>query len=116
MDRLDSVEESVSQIIGKPVRFVRPAIAPEQLEVELGIVKTCYVDARGISCDSCEFVEACPTHFLGDLKYCICTQTLSDSKAYEKYIAKNQEILPQLKKAVVKKPKLSKRKMPSARD
>lgn len=119
MDRLDSVEESVSQIIGKPVKFVRPAATLEQKEVNLGTIKTCYVDAREISCDSCEFVEACPTHSLQALKYCICAQTLSDSQAYEKYVARNQEFLqemPSLKKVIVKKPKLAKRKMPSARD
>jgi len=118
MDNLDSVEGSLSQIIGKPVKFVRPATT-EQKEVKLGIIKTCYVDAKEIPCDSCEFVESCPTHFLQDLKYCICTETLSDAQAYSRYVAKNQEFLqqmPPLKKAVVKKPKLAKRKKPSAHD
>ncbi len=118
MDNLDSVEESLSPIIGKPVKFVRPATMPEQKEAKLGIIKTCYVDAKEVPCDSCEFVESCPTHFLQDLKYCICTETLSDVQAYRKYVARNQEFLQQMPplKKVVKKPKLAKRKKPSAHD
>ena len=119
VDNIDSVEGSLSQIIGRPVKFVRPATTPEQKEAKLGIIKTCYLDAKEIPCDSCEFVESCPTHFLQDLKYCICTETLSDAQAYRKYVAKNQEFLQQMpphKKTVVKKPKLAKRKRPSARD
>ena len=118
MDNLDSVEESVSQIIGRPVRFVRPEIAPEQKEGSSGITKACYVDAREISCDACEFVESCPTHFLQDLKYCLCTQTLSDGQAYQKYIAENQEFLQKMlavKRAIAKKPKVAKRRKTSAR-
>jgi len=119
LDRLDSVEDSLSQIIGKPIKFARPAMALEQKGVNLEIIKTCYVDAKEISCDSCEFVESCPTHFLQDLKYCLCLETVSDAQAYTKYVARNQELLqqmPQLKKTVVRKPKLAKRKKPSAHD
>lgn len=117
IDNLDSVEGSISQIVGRPLKFLRQEIVPEQKESSSGITKVCYVDAREISCDACEFVETCPTHFLQDLKYCICTQTLSEAQAYQEYIEKNQESLQEMlpKKAIVKKARPAKRKKISAR-
>ena len=119
MDNLDSVEESISQIVGRPLKFVRPNIMQERKEASSGITKSCYVDAEEISCDDCEFVVSCPTHFLRDLKYCVCTQTLSDTQAYQEYTSKSgeslQELLP-VKKAIVKKLKVKGRRKTSARE
>jgi replication factor C large subunit len=119
MDNLDSVEESLSQIVGKPVKFVRPELISELKHVSENITKMCYVDGKEISCDTCDFVESCPTRFLRDLKYCICKETLSDEQAYREYVAKNQEFLEEMipvKKIAVKKPKTGKRKKTSVRD
>jgi replication factor C large subunit len=87
LDDLDAVEERVSGIISKPVKFKRPEQVAEEAEGK--IVKECYVDARKVPCDGCEFVEDCPTHIIGSLKFCLCDETLSDPKGYEKYVAKN---------------------------
>ncbi|MGA3405400.1 MAG: replication factor C large subunit [Candidatus Bathyarchaeia archaeon] len=119
MDNLDSVEESLSQIVGKPVKFVRPELISELKHVSENITMVCYVDGKEISCDTCNFVESCPTRFLQDLKYCICKETLSDEQAYREYITKNQEFLEEMipaKKVAVKKPKAGKRKKTSVRD
>jgi len=118
-DNFDSVEESVSQIVGRPVKFMRSALSLESEKGLSTITKVCYVDSREIRCDACDFVESCPSHFLQDLKYCVCTETLSDSQAYHKYTAKNRELLEEMlpvKKPVVKKPKPTKRKKTSVRD
>ena len=117
MDNLDSAEDALSQIIGRPVKFIRPTETVEQKEVNLRVVKACYVDETEISCDSCEFVEACPTRFLQDLKYCICKETLSDAQAYETYVAKSQELLQQVSpvRKVAKKSKPAKRRVSSVR-
>jgi len=89
IDNLDSVEESVSQVIGKPVKFLRPEQEQtNQRPIGEKITKVCYVDNKEISCEACKFVDDCPTHFLQNLKYCLCTETLSDKKGYEKYVAK----------------------------
>ncbi len=87
LDNLDAVEERVSDILAIPVKFRRPDQAA--VEAEGKIVKECYVDGLKISCDECEFVEDCPTHTIASLKFCLCDQTFSDPKAYEKYITKN---------------------------
>jgi len=120
MDNLDSIEESVSQIVGRPVKFTRPDLSPVFEESLSTITKVCYVDSRAIQCESCDFVESCPSHFLQDLKYCICIETLSDSQAYDKYTTKNRELLEAetlpVRKSVVKKPKSTKRKKTSVRD
>jgi DNA polymerase III delta prime subunit len=87
LDNLDSVEERLSDILARPVKFSRPDQAAT--EVEGKIVKECYVDGLKISCAECEFVEDCPTHIISSLKFCLCDKTLSDPEAYEKYVAKN---------------------------
>ncbi len=84
---LDSVEVRLSDIISKPLKFKRPEQVAEEAEGRM--VKECYVDARKIPCDECEFVEECPTHIIGSLKFCLCDETISDPKGYEKYAAKN---------------------------
>ncbi len=87
IDNLDSVEERLSDILARPVKFRRP----DEAATEVGgkIVKECYVDGLRIICDECGFVEDCPTHIVSSLKFCLCDQTLSDPKAYEKYVTKN---------------------------
>lgn len=90
LDDLDSVEERVSGILAKQIKFKRPDQASRGGEGK--ILKECYVEGREISCDDCEFEENCPTHTITYLKYCLCDQTLSDPKGYEKYVAKNSTI------------------------
>jgi hypothetical protein len=89
MDNLDSVEESLSQIVSKPVRFTRPDITRPKLHEEQ-IAKSCYVDGNVISCETCKFLDDCPTHVLAIPKSCICDETISDPHGYEKYVAKNE--------------------------
>jgi DNA polymerase III delta prime subunit len=87
LDNLDSIEERLSDILEKPIKFRRPQQA--EREVQGKVVKECYVDGQNIPCDKCEFVEDCPTHTIASLKFCLCDQTLSDPRGYEKYVAKN---------------------------
>jgi hypothetical protein len=89
MDNLDAVEENVSRIIAKPVKFIRSKAAHPQV-LAGKITKICYVDGTEISCESCEFVEDCPTHVLADIKSCICIQTISDPQGYGNYVSKNE--------------------------
>jgi len=88
LSNLESVEERLSDVVGKPVRFERP----EQVPVEKGggIMKECYVDGQEVPCHSCEFVGDCPTHTVATHKFCLCDQTLADPECYDKYVAKNQ--------------------------
>lgn len=88
LTNLDSVEERISEIISKPVKFIRPEEESGQVD-ESNIVKECYVDGRQILCAKCEFVDNCPTHAITSLKFCLCDETLADSKGYEKYVEKN---------------------------
>ncbi len=90
LDNLDSVEERLSDILAKPVKFIRPEQATAEIEGK--VVKECYVDGQQIPCEECEFVENCPTHTIASRKFCLCDQTLSDPKGYEKYVAKNTTI------------------------
>jgi replication factor C large subunit len=87
LDNLDTVEERVSDIMARPIKFQRHEQA--ETEVEGKVVKECYVDEQKITCEKCDFVENCPTHIIPSLKFCICDQTLSEPTAYEKYVAKN---------------------------
>jgi replication factor C large subunit len=91
LDNLASVEERVSQIISRPVKFKRT----EQgvTEVAQGdIVKECYVDSKPIACAKCEFVDDCPTHTIPALKFCLCDETLADHAGYDKYVAKRTPV------------------------
>jgi len=88
LSNLDSIEERLGDVIGKPVKFERPEEAPVQKGGE--VVKECYVDGQQIPCSSCEFVDDCPTHTMTTLKFCLCDETLSDREGYDKYVAKNQ--------------------------
>ena len=111
LDNLDSVEERLSDIMARPIKFQRP----EQVaaEVEGKIIKECYVDERKIICEECDFVENCPTHVIPYLKFCICDQTLADPRGYEKYVAKNGMVVGPVKAVkpakVAKKTKVTKR-------
>jgi hypothetical protein len=87
LDNLDTVEERLSDIMARPIKFQRPE--QTATEVEGKVVKECYVDERKIICEECDFIENCPTHIIPSLKFCICDQTLSDPTGYEKYLAKN---------------------------
>jgi len=87
LDSLDAVEERLSGILLKPVKFARPG--QESSVTEESGVQECYVDGRRILCDKCEFLPACPTHAIKELKFCLCDETVADSKGYEKYLAKN---------------------------
>jgi replication factor C large subunit len=88
LDNLDSVEERVSQIVSKPVKFKRPEqVVTESEGVE--VVKECYVDSKQILCAKCEFVDDCPTHTITTLRFCLCDETLADRAGYDKYVAKN---------------------------
>lgn len=86
-DDLDSVEERVSQIISKPVKFKRTEEIAIQVEKDQ-IAKDCFVDSNTIACAKCEFVEDCPTYTIATLKFCFCNETLADADSYEKYVAK----------------------------
>jgi len=112
MDNLDSVEESLSQIVAKPVKFIRPDVAAPAQVLGEEITKLCYADGTEISCGACEFVANCPTHVLSSLKSCLCSNTISDSQGYEKYINKNLLNKPVEKPA--KKP-ATRRKQPTSR-
>jgi replication factor C large subunit len=106
LDSLDSLEERVSQIISKPVKFKRT----EQLLTETtdeGIIKECFVDSNSISCLKCAFVEDCPTHLIIGLKYCLCDETLAEQDAYMKYVAKKGVTL---EPAAVPKKRVTRRK------
>lgn len=87
MDNLESIEESLSQIISKPVKFKRAEVTV--VGATGAITKACYIDGEQIVCDKCEFVEECPTHILSTRKLCLCDVSLSDPKCYEEYVAKN---------------------------
>jgi hypothetical protein len=91
LDNLDSVEERVSQIISKPVKFKRPEQTVGE-SVEGDITKECYVDSRPIICAKCEFVDDCPTHTISALRFCLCDETLADPASYDEYVAKRAPI------------------------
>jgi hypothetical protein len=91
LTNLGSVEERIGDIISKPIKFIRPEVEAEQVD-ESNIVKECYVDGRQVLCAKCEFVDDCPTHIITSLKFCLCDETLTDSKAYEKYVEKNSPV------------------------
>jgi replication factor C large subunit len=108
MDHLDSVEESLSQILGTPVKFLRPkqerATRPQS--VDEGVIKLCHVDGNEIPCDLCTFVDVCPTHLIPDLKYCLCAETIASKEAYTQYISKPQ---PEIKMAPKSRRKATKK-------
>jgi hypothetical protein len=87
LDTLDAVEERLAGILSRPIKFVRAG--QDAVLTEVKVIQKCYVDGREIPCDTCQFVESCPTHVISSLKFCLCDDTLADRNCYEKYIAKN---------------------------
>jgi replication factor C large subunit len=110
LTNLDSVEERITEIISKPIKFIRPDTETGRVD-ESNIAKECYVDGRQILCAKCDFVETCPTHTITSLKFCLCDETLANLKGYEKYLEKNA---PAQKPKTVAKPvkRVTKRKKP----
>jgi replication factor C large subunit len=87
LDNLDTVEERLTDILARPVKFARPE--QEATSTEGGTIQECFVDGQQIFCDKCEFLEACPTHIVTSLKFCLCDETLADPNGYAKYVARN---------------------------
>lgn len=90
MDNLDAVEQSLTEIVTNPVKFIRQNLTPPPQVASGKATKVCYVDGTEIVCDECEYVDDCPTRLLAGLKFCICSNTLSDPQGYEKYTSKNE--------------------------
>jgi replication factor C large subunit len=89
LDNLDAVEDRLTSILGKPIKFAREGETPANVDEKS--IQECYVDGTSISCDACEFVDNCSTHTIPSLKYCLCDETLGDPEGYEKYVAKNSQ-------------------------
>jgi hypothetical protein len=87
LDNLDSVEERVSQILSRPVKFKRSEQGVAEIEAA-DMRKECYVDSKPILCSKCEFLDDCPTHTISALKFCLCDETLAVPDSYDKYVAK----------------------------
>lgn len=104
LTNLDSVEQRISEIISKPVKFIRPEEESQQVD-ESNIVKECYVDSRQILCAKCEFIDNCPTHTITSLKFCLCNTTLEDPKGYAEYVEKNGPVQRPEKPAGAKRAK-----------
>jgi hypothetical protein len=107
LDNLDSVEERVSQVISKPVKFKRAEQSVVETE-EGQITKECFVDSKLVTCSKCEFVDDCPTQAISTLKFCICDETLADPDSYEKYIGKRTptaQAAPQPRKRATRRKK-----------
>jgi hypothetical protein len=102
LDNLDSVEERISQIISKPIKFKRSEQATSEIE-EGNIVKECYVDSKPVLCAKCEFIDDCPTHVIGTMRFCLCDETLADPASYNKYVAKMAPIQKKPKRAARRK-------------
>ena len=96
LDDLEAVEEGLTGILSRPVKFARQNV--EVGSAELLAIQECYVDGIRIPCDRCEFLDVCPTHELRSLKFCLCDNTMADPKAYEEYVAKNWSLSETAKK------------------
>jgi replication factor C large subunit len=92
LENLDSIEERVGEIIGRPVKFRRPEQVAKASEGEGLIVKKCYIDEVRVHCAKCAFIEDCPTHAILSLEFCLCDKSLRDVWAYQKYVEKNGPI------------------------
>jgi DNA polymerase III delta prime subunit len=97
LDNLDAVEERLTGILSRPVKFARQGQAASAAEDKA--IQECYVDGRQVPCEKCEFITACPTHNIASLKFCLCDETMADPKAYEKYVAKNSPLFEPAKEA-----------------
>jgi replication factor C large subunit len=92
LENLNSIEERVGEIIGKPVKFARPEQPVAASQGDDRIIKECYIDGTEVPCAKCVFVEDCPTHTMLDLKFCLCDKSLRDASTYRKYVEKNGPI------------------------
>jgi hypothetical protein len=90
LDNLDTVEERLTGILSRPVKFARPGQAPVSGQNKM--IQECYVDGKPVPCDKCEFIQVCPTHDMISLRFCLCDETLADPKAYEKYMMKSSSV------------------------
>jgi hypothetical protein len=106
LDNLEAAEERLTGILSRPIKFARQDQAP--VAGQHKAIQECYVDGKPAPCDKCEFIQACPTHGITSLKYCLCEETAADPKAYEKYITKSSS-LSETPGAVPKKGKPAKR-------
>ena len=93
LDNLDAVEERLTSILSRSIKFARTAEDVAR-SVEEKALQECYVDGRQVPCDKCEFVEDCPTHIIHSLKFCLCDETMADPKGYDKYVVKNTAPTP----------------------
>ena len=96
LDDLEAVEERLTGIISRPVRFARQNEEVESPDHRA--IQECYVDGIQVPCDICEFLAVCPTHEDPSLKFCLCESTTADPKAYEKYVAKSSSLSETVKK------------------
>jgi replication factor C large subunit len=87
LDNLEAAEERLTGILSRPIKFARQDQAP--VAGQHKAIQECYVDGKPAPCDKCEFIQACPTHEITSLKYCLCEETAADPKGYEKYITKS---------------------------
>jgi hypothetical protein len=87
LDNLDAVEERLTAILSRPVKFSRQ---DQPVRAQGKAIQKCYVDGKPVPCDECEFVQSCPTREIPSLEYCLCDETMADSQAYEKYVAKSE--------------------------
>jgi len=87
--KLEQVEEQVSQITGKPIRFSRPTV-PSEIPNAGEIRKECYLDGTEILCKNCEFIESCQSYQVVFLNYCLCDESYLDPEAWDKYVAKRR--------------------------
>ena len=117
LDNLDAVEERLTGILAKPIKFARQGQASAATESKA--VQECYVDGRPILCEKCEFIPACPTYSIASLKFCLCDETMADPKAYDAYLVKNglppetTQASPKTSKAVKKRPVARKKRLAS---
>ena len=89
LDNLDVIEQSLTEITSKPVKFERSE-KPAEIDLIGDFAKECYVDSTQIHCNDCDFKDDCPTHTLTTRKFCLCDETLASENAYEEYVAKNE--------------------------
>jgi hypothetical protein len=87
LDNLEAVEERLTGILSKPVKFARQGQISSSTDNKA--IQTCYVDGLPVVCEKCEFIPACSTYNIASLKFCLCDDTMVDPKAYEVYVAKN---------------------------
>lgn len=109
LDALDTVEERLTAILSKPIKFAKQGQAAAVSTSDP--VQECYVDGRPVLCEKCEFISACATYNVSSLKFCLCDDTMADPRSYEAYVAKNSAV-SETAKAVPKAVKPARRSAP----